>query len=76
MLQRLERAGLVERRPCPNDARVSRVHLTLTGQALEPAVRDVWRRLEERMLAGLSDAEQIVLRRLLKQIQENLDEGA
>jgi len=35
MLQRMERAGLIERRPDPEDARVSRVYLTERGRALE-----------------------------------------
>src|SRR3712207_4209661 len=63
MVQRMERQGLVERRPDPEDARVSRVYLTPRGRAAhEPALR-MWHELETRMLAGLTPAEQMLLRR-------------
>ncbi len=72
MLQRMETAGLVERRPDPDDARVSRVYLTEHGRSLERQVVDAWRQLEERTLKGLTQAEQVLLRRLLVQVHSNL----
>ena len=72
MLQRMERAGLIERRPDPEDARVSRVYLTERGRELEQPVLDVWRQLEEQTVAGLSLTEQMLLRRLLLQVSSNL----
>ncbi len=72
MLQRMERAGLIERRPDPEDARVSRVYLTAHGRALEQPVLNVWKQLEAQMVAGLSLTEQTLLHRLLMQVLTNL----
>ena len=72
MLQRMERAGLIERRPDPEDARVSLVYLTERGRALEQPVLDVWRQLEARTVSGLSLTEQTLLHRLLLQVATNL----
>jgi MarR family transcriptional regulator, organic hydroperoxide resistance regulator len=72
MLQRMERAGLIERRTDPTDARVSRVYLTERGRALEQPVLDVWKQLETQTVAGLSLTEQALLQRLLMQVLTNL----
>ena len=72
MLQRMERAGLIERRPDPTDARVSLVYLTERGRALEQPVLDSWKQLEARTVANLSLTEQTLLHRLLAQVWTNL----
>ena len=72
MLLRLERDGVVERRADAADARIQRVHLTPHGRTLVGPVLSVWRQLEERMTQGMSEAEILLLRRLLLQIQRNL----
>jgi len=72
MLQRMERAGLIERRPDLEDARISRVYLTERGRALEQPVLKVWRQLEAQTVAGLSPTERALLRRLLMQVSANL----
>ena len=72
MLQRMEHAGLIERRPDPEDARVSRVYLTERGRALEQPVLEVWKQLEAQTVAGLSPTELALLRRLLMQVAANL----
>jgi DNA-binding MarR family transcriptional regulator len=72
MLARLERDGVIERRSDADDARVLRVYLTSQGKALVQPVLDVWRQMEERITRGLSEAEILLLRRLLLHIQSNL----
>ncbi len=72
MLQRMEKAGFVERRPDPEDQRVSRVYLTEAGQAVRADVQQVWRQLEEEAFAGFSLEEQALLRRFFLRIRENL----
>jgi DNA-binding MarR family transcriptional regulator len=72
MLQRMENAGLIQRRPDPEDARISRVYLTERGRALEQPVLEVWKQLEARTVADLSPTEQALLRRLLMQVSANL----
>ncbi len=71
-LQRLEQAGLVERRQDAEDARVSRVYLTSKGRALHAPVQKIWDDLEALTVQGLSEVEKALLRRLLDQIQDNL----
>lgn len=71
-LQRMERAGLIERRSDPTDARVSLVYLTEQGKVLVQPIIASWKQLEEQMVQGLTEAEQALLRRLLIQISANL----
>jgi MarR family transcriptional regulator, organic hydroperoxide resistance regulator len=72
MLLRLERDGVVERRPDADDARISRVYLTPHGKTLVQPVLDVWRQMEVRITHGISEAELLLLRRLLLHILSNL----
>jgi DNA-binding MarR family transcriptional regulator len=72
MLARLERDGVIERRSDADDARILRVYLTSQGKALVQPVLDVWRQMEERITHGMSEAEILLLRRLLLHIQNNL----
>src|SRR5260221_14702293 len=72
MLQRMERAGLIERRPDPKNARVSLVYLTERGRALEQPVLDVWRQLEGRTVSVLSLTKKTLLHRFLLKVVTNL----
>jgi len=72
MLDRMDRAGLVERRPDPDDSRVTRVYLTEQGRRSQDAVSEVWKTIEQRLTMGLSVEERLLLRRLLLQVHENL----
>jgi DNA-binding MarR family transcriptional regulator len=71
-LQRLQQAGVVERRQDAEDARVTRVYLTPKGRELEAPVRQIWRDLDAQTGQGLSEVEKALLLRLLEQIQTNL----
>lgn len=73
MLQRMEKAGFLERRPDPDDQRVSRVYLTETGQVVRADVQQVWRQLEEEAFAGFTHEERVLLRRFFLHIRENLE---
>jgi DNA-binding MarR family transcriptional regulator len=73
MLQRMEKTGFVERRPDPDDHRVSRVYLTEAGRAVRADVQQVWRRLEKEAFAGFTHNEQVLLRRFFLHIRENLN---
>ncbi len=72
MVQRMEKAGFVERRPDPADQRVSRVYLTAAGYDVKAQVQGVWRRLEDETFAGIPQQEREVLRGFLLQMRENL----
>ncbi len=46
MVQRLEKAGVVERRADPHDARLSRVYPTARARMLEVAARRAWQEVD------------------------------
>jgi MarR family transcriptional regulator, organic hydroperoxide resistance regulator len=73
MIDRMENAGLVTTRPDSEDGRTSRVYLTEQGRSIEQPVSDVFRNLEKQLTHGLSAEERTVLRRLLLQVQKNLN---
>lgn len=72
MVDRLEDAGLVERKPCPDDRRARRLHLTAKSrQTMEQLQRKV-DSLVDGMLEGLSKAERADFTRMLGTISANL----
>lgn len=72
MIDRMEKAGFVERRPDPDDQRVSRVFKTnAAGELIEPIAR-LWSDLEAISFGNLTIEERILLRRLLLQVYDNL----
>jgi len=72
MLQRMEKAGFIQRKPDGIDQRVSRVYLAEAGRAIQSKVETVWKTMEAETFANLTLEEQALLRRLLLQIRENL----
>jgi DNA-binding MarR family transcriptional regulator len=73
MLRRMEKAGFVQRRPDPEDRRLSRVYLTEAGRGIHDEVRRAWGVFETRAFDTFTPEERTLLRRLLLQIRENLD---
>ena len=71
-IQRMEEAGLVERKQDAEDRRISRVYLTQVGRALQEDVERTWRGLEEEIFADFTLEERALLRRLFIQMRENL----
>ena len=71
MVQRMEKEGLLIRRQDAEDARISRVYLTEKGRHLgEPALH-IWKDLDACLVQGMSQAEQLLFRRLLVQAAAN-----
>ncbi len=66
MLQRLERSGMVERRPDGADGRVLRVYPTPRSRLLEGSVRRAWAELDQRIIGELGEADAERLRRLAR----------
>jgi DNA-binding MarR family transcriptional regulator len=64
----LEDAGLVERRPDPADRRARRVGLTAKGSKVFTAASDRITEVERAVLGSLSDADAEVFRRLLVRV--------
>ena len=74
VVQRMERAGLVQRRVDLDDARISRVYLTPQGRALCEPSWQMWLDLEQRLTQGLTEAERVLLHRLLATVATNLEQ--
>jgi DNA-binding MarR family transcriptional regulator len=72
MIQRMEKAGFVERRADRVDQRVSRVYLTGAGHAIREAVDGALGTLEDEALAGLIEGERLQLYALLLRVRDNL----
>ncbi len=68
LLDNLAAAGLVERRPDPQDRRARIVAITAAGRARHAAARDDIREMERELLDGLSDSEQRGLRTALARL--------
>lgn len=75
MLDRMERNGLVKRRVDAEDQRISRIYLTEKGRELMEPVAQAWQTLEEISFANLTLEERLLLRRLLLQVNANLNAG-
>ena len=72
MVQRMEKAGRLQKRADPADARAVCLHLTEAGRRLQAEVHACWDDLEAQATAGLTVEERIVLRRLLLHLLANL----
>ncbi|MBC7093716.1 MarR family transcriptional regulator [Candidatus Bipolaricaulota bacterium] len=72
VLQRMERAGLVERRPDEADQRISRVYLTAKGEAVRRQAEAIWQELDQELFAGFSEEERAQLRGFLVRIRDGL----
>ena len=72
MLDRLEAAGLVERRADACDRRVRRIYPTAKSAELTDRLAVIGNRLDAELLALLSPEEQQTLRGLLQRIREQL----
>jgi len=73
VLDRLERRGLIERRPNPADRRSVLVHVTATGAAAAARVTGAFADVERRIAERLPEGE---VRRVLAGLESLLDEPA
>jgi MarR family transcriptional regulator, transcriptional regulator for hemolysin len=73
MLARMERDGLVQRVPDPDDGRSSRITLTKVAQARLPDAVDVLLQGNQEVLRGFTDEETAQLVGLLTRLIANLD---
>jgi DNA-binding MarR family transcriptional regulator len=73
LLDGLERDGVIERHPCPEDGRAMRLRLTKFGHKLEVGLRRRHEQSVQTLEEGLSRAEAVELRRLLSVVVGNLD---
>ena len=72
MIKRMEKGGLLERRPDEVDQRVSHVYLTDAGRAIRERVDQRWQELETRVFGSFTEDEQEMLAALLVRVREEL----
>lgn len=73
-IRRMEKSGLLKRDNDSDDKRISRVFITAEGSQLVKEVNLTTNELDNIVFAGISDAEQCLLRRILIQLIKNLRE--
>lgn len=72
-LNRMERDGLIERKPSPHDGRVQLVYPTVRALALEADAKAQAQAVNQAALAGLSDAERQNFLACIFRIMANLE---
>jgi DNA-binding MarR family transcriptional regulator len=72
MLQRMERAGFIQRKTDHLDQRITRVYLTEAGRTVQAQVEGVWKKMEEETFGQFSPDECAMLRDFLLRMRENL----
>ncbi|PKM81188.1 MAG: MarR family transcriptional regulator [Firmicutes bacterium HGW-Firmicutes-14] len=73
MLKRMEKAGWVERKPDPEDLRVSRVFLTERAEKFRPKVKQVLNTIYEESFEGFTQEEKVLMKRFLICMRNNLN---
>jgi DNA-binding MarR family transcriptional regulator len=71
-IDRLEQAGLVERRPNPHDRRAQQLYLTPAAQPLLEKITLLGRNLSDAALKGVDAATREVLIHTLQKVKANL----
>lgn len=71
LIGRMIKNGLIERKPCPEDGRASRLYLTDFGQAKLPEIFPLVGELNEKLEADFSKEELDVVARFLNNIIKN-----
>ncbi|MFN3856785.1 MAG: MarR family winged helix-turn-helix transcriptional regulator [Caulobacter sp.] len=75
LIDRMERAGLVERRPDPDDGRAQRLFLTDRGREARSRARDGLAAANARLTEGFSDDEIAVIGRWLSGLAQPVPKG-
>jgi DNA-binding MarR family transcriptional regulator len=72
ILDRLDKRGLIERYPNPDDSRAKLAHITPAGEEMVKSVRATGLELYSAAMAGISKADQKIIAEGLAQMRENL----
>ena len=72
MLNRMEHAGLLERRASDTDQRAYNIYLTDKGRRISKKLSAITRFINERTLAGFRGEEKLLLLRLLEHMMSNM----
>lgn len=72
LLQLMEKRGLIQRVRVSMDGRLKRIILTKASKSLRDDTKSFMRRMDKKMLQGITASDQEVFFRVLEQVQENL----
>lgn len=72
MLRRMEKAGLLKRKADDIDQRISRVYITEKGKEVCEEVKEIMKIINSECFSNFTAEEEILLRRLLMQVRDNL----
>ena len=70
-MKELEKKGYVSREPHPTDSRSYLFSLTAAGETLKDPLFDILRRWNERLLAGIDEADVETVKRVLGKMAQN-----
>ena len=79
MLQRMEKAGFIQRKPDEVDQRITRVYLTQAGRTVKGNLEAIWKQMESETFQGFTGQELEELRGYMLRMRANLlrfEEGA
>jgi len=76
LLDRMEQAGLLERRRDGNDGRVVRIHLTALGRSLEPRCRSAAQLIGDVLENSMGAGDVVRARRILGRMTEAMNQAA
>ena len=71
-VQKLEKLGYVRKEQDEKDQRMTKIHLTDSGEKTIENMHDIIQRTEDTLLKNMSTEEKILCRRLLLQMSDNL----
>ena len=74
MVQRMEKAGFVDRRDDPKDERISRVYLTESGLNVRSAVEEIWHSFAAQAFEAFTEQELAHFHELLQRLYHNIKE--
>ncbi|NOK16695.1 MarR family winged helix-turn-helix transcriptional regulator [Corallococcus carmarthensis] len=73
LLTRMERDGLIEREPHPDDKRASQISLSAKGRERLPQAKEQLTEVAEQATAGFSERERATFMALLRRVVANLE---
>ncbi|MBU3839939.1 MAG: MarR family transcriptional regulator [Candidatus Ruminococcus intestinipullorum] len=71
-IQKMEKSGYITRRLDEKDQRVMRLHLTDKGEECIQGLQEVTKKMDQILFRGMNMEEKLLLRRLMMQMIENL----
>ena len=73
-IKRMEKNGMVERRPDEKDQRITRIYLTAKGEQVNIQVKELLRKNEEELFKDFEESEICLLRRFFQHMIQNVKE--